>query len=327
MKLAVILGAIAGLALATILIVHFGWRQIADAALAAGWQGLLALTGIYAFGLVLMAFAWQGLILDRPRHLFFSCLWARWLRESVGNLLALLPTAGELAGAREMTFHGVRPGMAGASTVVDVTLELISQIAFTLLGLILLLTWYQGKEIKVWLAGGIAILILAAASFILAQRKGLFSLLERLSEKLDLKWVWNDLPGGEGIHASIQTIYRHRGRILSGGVLHFAGWIVGATEAWVGLWYMGHALPWSDVLILESVAFALRTATFFVPSRLGVQEGGYIVLGAMFGLSPEVALALSLLKRARELFTGIPCLIIWQGIEARRLMTRSASRQ
>ena len=32
MKLGVILGAIAGLALATILIVHFGWREIVDAA-------------------------------------------------------------------------------------------------------------------------------------------------------------------------------------------------------------------------------------------------------------------------------------------------------
>jgi len=81
------------------------------------------------------------------------------------------------------------------------------------------------------------------------------------------------------------------------------------------------------VLILESVAFALRTATFIVPSRLGVQEGYYVVLGAMFGLSPDVALGLSLLKRAREMATGVPCLIIWQGVEARRLVKRSAPRK
>ncbi|MCJ7597518.1 MAG: lysylphosphatidylglycerol synthase domain-containing protein [Methyloceanibacter sp.] len=327
MKFGVILGAIAGLALATILVIHFGWREIVDAAVAAGWQGLLAITLIYSVCLVLTASAWQVVILDPPRNLFFSCLWSRWLRESVGNLLALLPTAGELAGARELTFHGVRPGMAGASTVVDLTLELASQIAFTLIGLVLLLTWYQGQELSFWLAVGIGALIFAAAGFILAQRKGLFSLLERLTEKIDVKWAWNDLPGGEGIHDSIQAIYRHHRRILAGGVLHLISWIVGAAEAWVALWYMGHPLPWADVLILESVAFALRTATFIVPSRLGVQEGGYVVLGAMFGLTPDVALALSLLKRAREIFTGVPCLIIWQGVESRRLMKRSASRQ
>ena len=327
MKLGVILGAIAGLALATILIVHFGWREIVDAAVAAGWQGLLAITLIYFVCLLLLAAAWQAVILDPPRNLFLSCLWSRWLRESVGNLLALVPTAGELAGARELTFHGVRPGMAGASTVVDLTLELVSQIAFTLIGLVLLLTWYRGQELSVWLAGGIGVLIFAAASFILAQRKGLFSVLERLTEKIDVKWAWNDLPGGEGIHDSIQAIYRHHRRIFTGFAFHLASWIVGTAEAWVALWYMGHKLPWSDVLILESVAFALRTATFIVPSRLGVQEGGYVVLGAMFGLTPDVALALSLLKRARELVTGVPCLIIWQGVEARRLVKRSASRQ
>ena len=327
MKLGVILGAILGLALATILVVHFGWREIVDAAVAAGWQGLLAITIVYFVGILLCAAAWQTLILDSPPNLFLSCFWSRWLRESVGNLLALVPTAGELAGARELTYHGVRPGMAGASTVVDLTMELLSQIAFTLIGLVLLFTWHQGQELSTWLAVGIGVLILAAASFILAQKKGLFSLLERLSEKLDVKWAWNDLPGGEGIHDSIQTIYRHHSRIFTGFMLHLAAWIVGATEGWVALRYMGHPLPWADVLILESVAFALRTTTFIVPSRLGVQEGYYVVLGAMFGLSPDVALGLSLLKRAREMATGVPCLIIWQGVEARRLVKRSAPRK
>ncbi|MGA9604701.1 MAG: hypothetical protein WBQ82_11370, partial [Methyloceanibacter sp.] len=53
-----------------------------------------------------------------------------------------------------------------------------------------------------------------------------------------------------------------------------------------------------------------------------IQEGGYILLGAMFGLSPEVALGLSLLKRGREIATGLPCLIIWQSVESRRLWSK-----
>ena len=114
----------------------------------------------------------------------------------------------------------------------------------------------------------------------------------------------------------------HRARVLASGGLHLGGWVVGAGEAYVGLYFMGHAIAWSDALILESIAFALRTAAFVVPARLGIQEGGYILLGAMFGLSPEVALALSLLKRGREIATGLPCLIIWQSVESRRLWSR-----
>jgi putative membrane protein len=324
-KVGVILGALAGLAIATGLILHFGWRAVGDAALATGWQGLAAITGIYLICLLLCALAWRALLIDAPRNAALTCLWGRWLRESVGNLLALLPTAGEIAGARELTLYGVRPGMAGASIVVDLTLELLSQIAFTFFGLALFLTRYQGEEIGAWLVSGLAISILAAAGFVLAQYKGFFSLLEGLPERLDLKWGWKALPEAESVQAGIRKIYRHHRRILAGAVLHLAGWVVGAGEAWVGLWFMGHALLWSDALILESLAFALRTAAFVVPARLGVQEGGYVVLGALFGLSPEVALALSLLKRARELSTGLPCLIVWQSLEARRLWKQQRS--
>jgi putative membrane protein len=316
-----IIGALIGLAVATILIVHFGWRQVVDAALAVGWQGLVALIGIYLVCLVLCAVAWRIVILDAPRHAILICLWARWLRESIGNL-ALIPTAGEIAGARELNRHGVRSGMAGASTIVDLTLELLSQIVFTLFGLTLLITWYRGLEIGPWLVTGIAVSALAAAGFILAQRRGLFRFLERLPEKLDLKWAWTVLPDAEGIHAGIQTLYQHRGRVLASGGVHLAAWVVGVGEAYVGLYFMGHAIAWSDALTLESIAFALRTAAFVIPSRLGIQEGGYILLGAMFGLSPEVALALSLLKRGREVVTGLPCLIIWQSVESRRLWAR-----
>jgi putative membrane protein len=212
--------------------------------------------------------------------------------------------------------------MAGASTIVDLTLELLTQIVFTLFGLTLLITWYRGLEIGPWLVTGIAVSALAAAGFILAQRRGLFRFLERLPEKLDLKWAWTVLPDAEGIHAGIQTIYQHRGRVLASGGVHLAAWVVGVGEAYVGLYFMGHAIAWSDALTLESIAFALRTAAFVIPSRLGIQEGGYILLGAMFGLSPEVALALSLLKRGREVVTGLPCLIIWQSVESRRLWAR-----
>jgi putative membrane protein len=312
-------GALAGLALATGLILHFGWRQVSDEALGAGWRGVAALIAIYFVCLVLCALAWRVVVLDAPRSAAIACLWGRWLRESVGNLLPLVPTAGELAGARELTFHGVRPGMAGASAVVDLTLELVSQIAFTASGLTLFFLRYQDREIGGWIIIGLALSVSATTGFILAQQLGLFRLLERLTESLDLKWAWNSLPDREGVHGSIQKIYRHRRRVLAGTALHLAGWFIGAAEAWVALWFIGHPLPILDALTLESLAFALRTAAFAIPSRLGVQEGGYILLGALFGLSPEVALALSLLKRAREIITGVPCLIIWQGVEVRRL--------
>jgi len=37
-----------------------------------------------------------------------------------------------------------------------------------------------------------------------------------------------------------------------------------------------------------------------------VQEGGYLLLAPLVGLTPDLALALSLAKRARELSLGVP---------------------
>ncbi len=50
-----------------------------------------------------------------------------------------------------------------------------------------------------------------------------------------------------------------------------------------------------------------------------MQEGGYVVVGALFGLGPDVALALSLLKRAREITSGVPGLLAWHFAEGKRL--------
>jgi hypothetical protein len=55
---------------------------------------------------------------------------------------------------------------------------------------------------------------------------------------------------------------------------------------------------------------------------MGVQEGAYLLLGAGFGLTPEMSLALSLLKRGRDLAIGLPTIAIWQAIESNRLWRR-----
>jgi hypothetical protein len=49
-----------------------------------------------------------------------------------------------------------------------------------------------------------------------------------------------------------------------------------------------------------------------------VQEIGYAMLAPVFGFTPEVGLALSLLRRARDVVVAVPVLLAWQVVEARR---------
>ena len=64
----------------------------------------------------------------------------------------------------------------------------------------------------------------------------------------------------------------------------------------------------------------LRSATVFIPAAIGVQEAGYAVLAPVFGLPAEIGLAVSLLRRARDLVVAVPVLLTWQWVESRRAM-------
>ena len=49
-----------------------------------------------------------------------------------------------------------------------------------------------------------------------------------------------------------------------------------------------------------------------------VQEAGYAMLAPLFGLPAEMGLAVSLLKRAREIVLGVPALVIVEFAAANR---------
>ena len=107
-------------------------------------------------------------------------------------------------------------------------------------------------------------------------------------------------------------------------VIHLVCWIAATTEAWLALRFAGAQLEFGAVLVIEGLLYAVRSAAFAVPNAVGVQEGAYILLGGSFGLTPEMALALSLLKRARDLALGLPVLAACQFFEGRRLWRRAA---
>jgi hypothetical protein len=50
-----------------------------------------------------------------------------------------------------------------------------------------------------------------------------------------------------------------------------------------------------------------------------LQEGAYVLLGNLVGVPADIALALSLASRAREIMLGVPALLSWQLIESRGL--------
>ena len=121
------------------------------------------------------------------------------------------------------------------------------------------------------------------------------------------------------------ALYRDPRRILLATALRLASRIALTLEVWLAAQLMGFPITLWEALMLKSLTGALRGAAFVVPGGWGVQEGGYVVLGGLLGLSPEVMLAVSLATRARELLVSLPGLVAWQHGEGRSLWKRAAS--
>jgi len=82
----------------------------------------------------------------------------------------------------------------------------------------------------------------------------------------------------------------------------------------------------AQAIVVDSLANGLRTFAFFIPSAAGAQEGAYVLICALFGISPAAAVALSLARRGRDLVLAIPGLAAWQLLEARHA-TRTGNRR
>ena len=94
-----------------------------------------------------------------------------------------------------------------------------------------------------------------------------------------------------------------------------AGWIIGVAEVLIVFAFMGHPVSIAEAVVIESLLHAIRGAAFAIPGALGAQEGGLVLLCAAFGIPPEQAIALSLVKRAADLVLGVPGLLGWQRLE------------
>ncbi|HIJ38697.1 MAG TPA: HpnL family protein [Rhodospirillaceae bacterium] len=313
MKTALRLGLIA-----LVLFLVWSWqdgvRDITGAIRQAGWQTIPLLCLAHLLSMTLCGLAWGRLLGERQMTRFIL---ARWVREAVSEIAGFLPLSGELAGARLLTRHAIRPALAGALTVVDVTAEVIAQFIFSLVGVGLWIWRYPDSQILQWGLMGLAGSIPVLMAFFFLQRSKMMRFIETLPSRLMPKfWQTPDLD--VGLHATIATLYADRRRFASAVGFHLLAWLVSTLEAWLGLLMLGHPMALADVIAMESIIFALRSAAFLIPGALGIQEGGYVLVGAALLLPPPLALALSLLKRGRELTLGLPALLAWHFIERRQ---------
>lgn len=310
-----------GLTLFTFLIVYHGFEDVATTLAVSGW-GVIWVALFHSVPLMMAALAWQRLLSSVQHVSLPVVVRARWIGESINTLLPVAQVGGNLAKARLIIFRGVAGAVAGGSVVVELTVSVATQMVFTFMGVCLLFE-RGGREVARAVLVGLIIMALLVGGFILAQRLGLFGRLAHIFTRFATQRNREFLVGGAtALDHAILKIYRNRVGMLTAVLWRLGAWIVGVGEVWLALYFLANPVSIRDAFLLESLGQAVRAVAFMVPGALGVQEGGYLVLGAFLGLGPELSLALSLIKRVRELLLGIPGLIAWQITEGRHAWQR-----
>src|SRR5207247_4115048 len=162
------------------------------------------------------AIAWQVLFprTDRPR--WQSLFWMRWVGESISNLIPSAAVGGDIVRARLATITGTPMATAAASVIVDVTLGVVTQIVFTLLGLVLLVEATGRTSLVGPTLVGAILAIVAIAGFYVAQRLGMFRFVSFIITRLVKSPEWISLvQSGETLDSTLRDFYERRRGVLA----------------------------------------------------------------------------------------------------------------
>jgi putative membrane protein len=266
---------------------------------------------------------WRSFILARvrlPALFLIACI-----RQAINRLLPVANIGGEIVGIRLLAQQGVGGASAGASVIVELMLSLFAQYIFVAIGIVCLFSRTRDVHAVEALGIGLAAVLPALVLMIVIVRNGrVFHRVEQLAKRLLRPWLEDNRGFDQGarVDAAVRETFAAPGRLSRALGWQVVGLIAGCSETWLALRWLGHPVRFSAAVVLESLTQAARSMFFIVPSALGVQEAGLIGAGLLLGVGSDVALALSLAKRMREVLFGVPSLLAWQWIEGRKLLLR-----
>jgi putative membrane protein len=316
--------ALIGLAVSVTLLGWYGFGGVVAAVASAGWRGFAIIVAWQMLLFCVLGLAWDAIIPSRERRRPWVPIWGRMVRDASANCLPFSQVGGFVFGARAVTLHGFSWPLATASTVVDVTAEFLAEVAFTGIGLGILLARAPRSGLAVPVEVGLGLAVMACFAFVWLQH-GAADLFARLGRRIAGRWFDNANDRMQVLQAELGLIYGHTLRLAIGFFVHLLGWLGTGVAGFITYRLLGVPINFDDALAIEALLSAAAAVAFLVPVNAGVQEAGYAGLGAIFGVPPELSLGVSLIRRARDLTVGVPILLLWQVLEVRRLRVRGVT--
>ena len=323
MKAAAYIAGLLGLALLTGLVLHADVPVIVHTWKVAGYP-LLWLIPYRLIFFVLYAVGWRAML--RPfdpqgRAGFGYVLWATTVREAVDRLLPVASVGGSVVGIRVIRWRGLATTPVSATVIVEILLTLIALYLFGMLATLLLVGSGAGGSHRAVIVVLALSLPIPVGSLLLLRYGSVFQRLQRLASPLV------GLTGADAaasLDADLRACLARVRTLVLAGALQLVALVSASFEIWWALRLFDHPVSAASSVMLEGLTQAARHLAFIVPAGLGVQEAALVVFGHTLGIGAELALAVSAVKRLREVLCGMPPLLSWQWLEARRLRAAGA---
>ena len=302
------------------LFVHADLGAMAHTWEVAGWR-LLWLVPYRAGYFLLYAIGWRALLREcdpEPRAGFGYVYWVTTVRDAIDRLLPVASVGGGVAAVRLMRWRKLPATPVVVSVILEILLTLFVVYVFTAMGLLLLLHMHAtGRSFD-----ALQIIFLASLPFPLVlvrvlRRGSVFKRLHGLLRPIVGKRLMAE--GAASLDDELQAALRRSGALLLAGSVQLMAFVSASFEVWFALRLFGHPVSVETALVLESLTQAVRYVAFIVPAGIGVQEVAFVLFGHMLGVGTDMALAVSMAKRLREVLCGVPSLVSWQWLEGRRL--------
>jgi putative membrane protein len=309
-KLAIRSALALGLLLLAALIARQGAASIVTPLLGAG-AILLWIVPLHGLPILLDVLGWRELLPAGTR--LTTLLWIAVVREAFNRLLPVANIGGEIVGVRLLAQSGTPTATAAASIVVELLLTLATQYLFVTVGVVCLVAaagrTQLGSDLILALVISLPMILFL---MVLVRYGSIFQRLARLGECLlgaRFRAVAGDNPAA--VESAIRRLYGSPRRLSAAAGWQFSGLIAGTAETWLVLRWFGHPVPIGGALALESLSQAARHFIFLVPAGIGVQEASLVAIAHVLGVGNDLAIALSLAKRMREILFGSPALLLW----------------
>jgi uncharacterized membrane protein YbhN (UPF0104 family) len=210
--------------------------------------------------------------------------------------------------------------------------QFVGQILFVLSGLPVVLTQVSDPRLR----SGVMVLSAALVLFLgtllfLAWSRATWRGLEDLLCRIGPFRRWWSAGGARWRSFGSQMLASLRSRpgdFARSVAFSYIAWSRGVVETYLVLRMLKTPVDWSRAFSIEVLAVTIEGILFFVPAKMGTQEGGKVLIFKTMGLDPARGLALGLVKRVRELAwaaIGLFTLGVLSRAQARRAQAPAAA--